>query len=158
LVTAAAARLRDHRGHERRRRPAERAGGAPADAGLGRPPELGVARPGPRRGARPSHAAGPTRAGSRPGPGDGPGVAMAAMAEPVAKATIEREIHGQTVVSRFLATVAAHPDHVALHWKAKEGDRWYSLVFAAYAREVARAMAGLRRLGVGRGDRVVLMM
>jgi long-subunit acyl-CoA synthetase (AMP-forming) len=76
----------------------------------------------------------------------------------VTKETIDREVHGQTVVSRFLATVAAHPDHVALHWKEKEGDDWAELVFAGYAREVARAMVGLQGLGVRRGDRVVLMM
>jgi long-subunit acyl-CoA synthetase (AMP-forming) len=76
----------------------------------------------------------------------------------VTKETIDREVHGQTVVSRFLATVAAHPDHVAFHWKEKEGDEWAELVFAGYAREVARAMVGLQRLGVRRGDRVVLMM
>lgn len=76
----------------------------------------------------------------------------------VTKETIDREVHGQTVVSRFLATVAAHPDHVAFHWKEKEDDEWAELVFAGYAREVARAMVGLQRLGVRRGDRVVLMM
>ncbi len=37
----------------------------------------------------------------------------------VTEETIDREVHGQTVVSRFLGTVAAHPDHVALHWKER---------------------------------------
>ena len=43
LVAATAAGLRDHRGHERDRRPAQRAGRAPPDAGVGRPSQLGVA-------------------------------------------------------------------------------------------------------------------
>jgi long-chain acyl-CoA synthetase len=76
----------------------------------------------------------------------------------VTKEAIDREVHGQTVVSRFLATVAAHPDHVALQWKEQDGDGWAELVFAGYAREVARTMVGLQRLGVRRGDRVALMM
>ena len=53
--------------------------------------------------------------------------------------------------------MAAHPDQVALRWKDGD-DGWGEWTFADYADQVARAAAGLRGLGVGPGDRVVLMM
>ena len=63
---------------------------------------------------------------------------------------------GPTVAGAFLDTVAAHGLSVALRWK--EGDAWQEWTFDDYADHVARAAAGLRAQGVGRGDRVVLMM
>src|SRR5918999_5330320 len=70
---------------------------------------------------------------------------------------IDRASAGQTVPSRFLTTVAEHPEQVALRWKTADGG-WGELTYAEYADLVARATSGLRELGVGRGDRVVLMM
>jgi long-chain acyl-CoA synthetase len=65
-------------------------------------------------------------------------------------------IAGQTIPRAFLDTVAARGDAVALRWK--DGDDWREMTFAEYRDQVARAAAGLRELGVGPGDRVVLML
>jgi len=69
---------------------------------------------------------------------------------------IDDKVAGQTFASRWLETVAAHPDLVAL--RAKDGDAWVETTFAELADRVARTAAGLRALGVGPGDRVVMMM
>ncbi len=71
-------------------------------------------------------------------------------------ADLDRTVEGQTVARRFLATVAEHGPRTALRWK--EGDSWHEWTFAEYADNVAHATAGLADLGVGPGDRVVLMM
>jgi long-chain acyl-CoA synthetase len=72
------------------------------------------------------------------------------------KDDLDRKVEGQTIASRWLETVAAHPDNVAL--RAKDGDGWVEWTYADVADRVARAAAGLLTLGVGPGDRVVLMM
>ncbi len=72
------------------------------------------------------------------------------------KDELDRKVEGQTIASRWLETVAAHPDNVAL--RAKDGDRWVEWTYSDVADRVARAAAGLRTLGVEPGDRVVLMM
>ena len=72
------------------------------------------------------------------------------------KDDLDRKVEGQTIASRWLETMAAHPDNVAL--RAKDGDRWVEWTYADVGDRVARAAAGLRTLGVGPGDRVVLMM
>ena len=69
---------------------------------------------------------------------------------------IDDAARGQTVASRFHDIVTQHPDQVALRWK--EGDDWAQWTYGEYGERVARAMVGLEHLGVGRGDRVVLMM
>src|SRR6266536_6370593 len=69
---------------------------------------------------------------------------------------LSEQVRGQTVPSRFLQTVRARPDAVAL--RAKDGDGWQESTFAEYAEDACRVAAGLQELGVGRGDRVVLMM
>ena len=66
------------------------------------------------------------------------------------------QTRGQTVPSRFLQTVRSRPDAVAL--RARDGDGWQESTFAEYAEDACRVAAGLQELGVGRGDRVVLMM
>jgi len=64
---------------------------------------------------------------------------------------------GETVLTRFLATVDAHPQQVAL--RAKQADDSYQeWTYAEYAARVAASAAYLRGLGVTAGDRVVLMM
>jgi long-chain acyl-CoA synthetase len=72
------------------------------------------------------------------------------------KDELDRKVEGQTIASRWLETLAAHPNNVAL--RAKDGDRWVEWTYADVGDRVARAAAGLRTLGVGPGDRVVLMM
>ncbi len=69
---------------------------------------------------------------------------------------LDDKVAGQTFASRWLETVAAHPDLVAL--RSKDGDGWLEITFADLADRVARTAAGLRALGVGPGDRVVMMM
>jgi long-chain acyl-CoA synthetase len=71
-------------------------------------------------------------------------------------ATIDGQAAGHTIVSRWLETVAAHPDLVAL--RTKRGDDWVETTFTELADRVARTASGLRALGVEPGDRVVLMM
>ncbi|MEX2659148.1 MAG: AMP-dependent synthetase/ligase [Acidimicrobiales bacterium] len=78
------------------------------------------------------------------------------MGKQATKEEIDAAVEGQTVPAQFLKTVAAHPDRVALRWK--EGDDWASWTFGEYADLVARATTGLSHVGVGPGDRVVLMM
>ncbi len=72
------------------------------------------------------------------------------------KDELDRKVEGQTIASRWLETLDAHPDNVAL--RAKDGDRWDEWTYSDVADRVARAASGLRTLGVGPGDRVVLMM
>lgn len=67
------------------------------------------------------------------------------------------ETDGMTVCSAFLDTVAAHPQQVALRWRAAD-ETWHELTYADYAERVARVAAGLRSKGVQAGDRIVLMM
>jgi long-chain acyl-CoA synthetase len=78
------------------------------------------------------------------------------VAETITNEMLAEKTRGQTVPSRFLQTVRARPGGVAL--RAKEGDGWAETTFAEYAEDACRVAAGLQQLGVGRGDRVVLMM
>ena len=70
---------------------------------------------------------------------------------------ILQTVEGQTVPSRFLETVERHPDLVALRWRRDDGS-WGEWTFRDYADRVARAVTGLRNLGVQDGQRIVLMM
>jgi long-chain acyl-CoA synthetase len=78
------------------------------------------------------------------------------LVQQVTNEMLAEQTRGQTVPSRFLETVRARPDAVAL--RARDGDGWQETTFAQYAEDACRVAAGLRELGVGRGDRVVLMM
>jgi len=71
--------------------------------------------------------------------------------------TIDELVAGQTVATQFLSTLSKHADRTALRWMQVD-QTWASLTFAEMADRAARAAAGLRELGVGPGDRVVLMM
>ncbi|MGZ6972568.1 MAG: AMP-dependent synthetase/ligase [Acidimicrobiia bacterium] len=66
------------------------------------------------------------------------------------------QVRGQTVPTRFVETVRAKPDGVALRWK--DGDTWRHWTWTDYAERATRLAASLQELGVKRGDRVVLMM
>ena len=70
---------------------------------------------------------------------------------------LDQAVEGQTIVSRFLDTIRAHPDQVGLREKQPDGS-FVEWTYAEYADHVAGATAYLQGLGVGPGDRVVLMM
>jgi long-chain acyl-CoA synthetase len=61
-----------------------------------------------------------------------------------------------TIPVRFLRTVQERQDDVAL--RRKVGDGYESLTFGEYAARATRLAAGLRELGVVRGDRVVMLI
>jgi long-chain acyl-CoA synthetase len=61
-----------------------------------------------------------------------------------------------TIPGRFLRTVSERGGEVALREHVGEDVR--TLTFDEYADQACRVAAGLRALGVGPGDRVVLMM
>lgn len=67
-------------------------------------------------------------------------------------------VEGQTVASVFLQTVAKYGDNVALRWQDEDDDSWGEKTYADYAEEVARVAGGYQQLGIGPGDRIVLMM
>jgi long-chain acyl-CoA synthetase len=73
------------------------------------------------------------------------------------KAQVDEMVAGQTVVTKFLETVDAHPDLTALRWQ-EPGGSWGELTFADYCDKASRLATSLKSLGIGRGDRVVLMM
>jgi long-chain acyl-CoA synthetase len=73
------------------------------------------------------------------------------------RAEIDAEVAGQTVASRFVDAVRQRPDAVALREKDGTG-AWREVTWREWGERSARAAAGLRDLGVGRGDRVALMI
>jgi len=75
----------------------------------------------------------------------------------ITKQELDDAVAGQTIISRFLATVRDHPHQVALREQQPDGS-YAEWTFAEYAAHIAGAAAHLRSLGVGPGDRVVLMM
>lgn len=75
----------------------------------------------------------------------------------ITREELDRAVEGQTIISRFLETVAAHPQQVGLREKQADGS-YAEWTYADYADHVAAAAAHLQSLGVGPGDRVVLMM
>jgi long-chain acyl-CoA synthetase len=75
----------------------------------------------------------------------------------ITKAELDAAVAGQTIISRYLDTVAAHPNQVAIREK-QDDDSFATWTYADHAARVAAAAAHLRSLGVRPGDRVVLMM
>jgi long-chain acyl-CoA synthetase len=69
---------------------------------------------------------------------------------------LAEQVRGRTVPAAFVDTVRSRPEAVALRWK--DGDAWREWTWADYGERAARLAASLAALGVGRGDRVVLMM
>ena len=77
------------------------------------------------------------------------------------RADMDREIDGQTITTQFLQTVDAYGDLVALRWKDPDeaaGDAWHEMTYTQFADAVARAAAGLAAQGLGKGDRLMLMI
>ncbi len=73
------------------------------------------------------------------------------------EADIDERVAGRTVAREFVDTVAKYGGETALRWMQPDGTLG-SLTFAELGDRAARAATGLRSLGVGPGDRVVLMM
>jgi long-chain acyl-CoA synthetase len=70
---------------------------------------------------------------------------------------MDQAIDGQTIPGEFLKTVEANHGLVALRWK-DEADAWHELTYGGFADAVARAAAGLAAQGLGKGDRLMLMI
>ncbi|HEY8201690.1 MAG TPA: AMP-binding protein, partial [Actinomycetota bacterium] len=69
--------------------------------------------------------------------------------------SIDRAVEGKTVGDVFARNAEVHADEPALSWKG--GGGWQSMTWRAYRERVAEVAMGLRALGVGRGDFVVIM-
>jgi long-chain acyl-CoA synthetase len=65
-------------------------------------------------------------------------------------------VAGQTIPRLFRDTVARHPHAVALRWRS--GDGWGEWTWSDYAERACRTAALLAERGIGRGDRVALML
>ena len=72
-------------------------------------------------------------------------------------ADLDREVAGRTIPTAFLTTARTHAARTALRWQTPDG-RAASWTFADYADRVAAVAAGYRALGIGHGDRIVLML
>lgn len=71
-------------------------------------------------------------------------------------ARLDRLVSDRTLPAEFLDTVRTRLDRVALRWK--EGTEWRELTWDQYRDRVARLAGGLGELGVGPGDRVLLLL
>jgi len=74
----------------------------------------------------------------------------------ITREQLDASVEGRTIASAVLETIQQHGERVAL--RERHGDGWREVTYAEYGRQIAQAAAGLRALGVGPGDRVVLMM
>ena len=75
----------------------------------------------------------------------------------ITKQELDRLVEGQTVASAFRDRMKQHPDAVALRWR-NEDDTWSEWTWSDYADRATRVAAGLDALGLGRGQRVVLLL
>ena len=66
-------------------------------------------------------------------------------------------IDGQNLNTRFLANLERNADIEVLRWKDADGE-WRTSTMSQLADDTARLVTGLRSLGVGPGDAVVLML
>jgi len=66
-------------------------------------------------------------------------------------------VEGQTIAGEFARTAARRADLTALRWRTADGG-WGEWTWREYAERAARVAGGLAGLGVGRGERVVLML
>ncbi len=78
------------------------------------------------------------------------------MAE-ITKDELDRAAEGATIPARWLQTARAHPAQVALRERGADG-AWRALTYGEYADQVAVVTTALEGLGLGAGDRLVLMM
>ena len=73
------------------------------------------------------------------------------------KQELDECVAGRTVATRFLDTLTKHGDIAVLRWKESD-DSWSERTLAEVADDTARLVTAFRELGIGKGDRVVLMM
>src|SRR5581483_10717855 len=66
-------------------------------------------------------------------------------------------VEGQTIPGEFAKTAARRADLTALRWRTPDGG-WGEWTWGEYADRAARVAGGLKDLGLGRGDRAVLML
>ena len=75
--------------------------------------------------------------------------------------TTSQDLHdrivGQNLPKRFLANVERNGDIEVVNWKNPDGE-WESRTLRELAEDTARLVTSLKDLGVGRGDRVVMMI
>jgi long-chain acyl-CoA synthetase len=69
---------------------------------------------------------------------------------------IDAAVEGRTVASDFFDMADRLGDATAVRWE--EGDDWKSMTVSELGELALRAAAGLKKIGVGKGDRVVMMM
>ncbi len=82
---------------------------------------------------------------------------MSPTTSPTTSKDIDDRIVGQNIPKRFLANVEKNASLTALRWKNAAGE-WDSITFDELKDRTARLAAGLADLGVGHGDRVVMMI
>lgn len=71
-------------------------------------------------------------------------------------ARLDRLVSERTVPAEFLETAHARLEQIALRWQ--EGTEWNEMSWATYLERVARVASGLTTLGVGPGDRIVMLL
>lgn len=79
------------------------------------------------------------------------------MTSTVTSEELHSRIVGQNIPKRFLANVERNGSIEVLNWKTAAGD-WASLTLNEVADHTARLTAALKDLGVGQGDKVVMMI
>lgn len=79
------------------------------------------------------------------------------MTSTVTSEELHSRIAGQNLPKRFLANVERNGDIEVLNWKTSDGE-WASLTLNEVAEHTARLTAALKDLGVGQGDKVVMMI
>ena len=85
-----------------------------------------------------------------------PPTMSSAMNSAEVRADIERTIEGQTVPRFFAQQLTERADFAALRWKA--GNEWSSMTWRQWADRSCRIASALKAMGVGHGDRIVLML
>ncbi len=75
----------------------------------------------------------------------------------VSNQDLNDRVAGKNIPQRFLSTLAEHSEVEVLRWKDRSG-HWQTWTMAKLADVTARLVTSLGDLGIGHGDRVVLML
>ncbi len=73
------------------------------------------------------------------------------------KQELDDRVAGQNIPQLFLKTLADHADVEVLRWKDSSG-AWQTWTLTQLSDAIARLVTSLRDLGIGHGDRVVMML